>query len=137
MPVEGADANGVSLGFVFAVAALVLFGWAPATFVYVDRTDARRAVWRRKPLIRTIFNAGVFGIVGTLAGLVLRQMHGTSPAAILGQVAVDGGDPLLSQPPARHRGDRRLGLGARLRAADPVERPLDDPAVHADGLDAP
>ena len=35
VPVEGADANGVSLGFVFAVAALVLFGWAPATFVYV------------------------------------------------------------------------------------------------------
>jgi len=34
VPVEGADANGVSLGFVFAVAALVLFGWAPATFVY-------------------------------------------------------------------------------------------------------
>src|SRR6476646_8009197 len=35
VPVEGADANGVSLGFVFTVAALVLFGWAPATFVYV------------------------------------------------------------------------------------------------------
>src|SRR5581483_3767042 len=35
VPVEGADAYGVSLGFVFAVAALVLFGWAPATFVYV------------------------------------------------------------------------------------------------------
>ena len=34
VPVEGADANGVSLGFVFALAALVLFGWAPATFVY-------------------------------------------------------------------------------------------------------
>src|SRR5438067_5264563 len=36
VPVEGADANGVSLGFVFAVAALVLFGWAPATFIYVS-----------------------------------------------------------------------------------------------------
>ena len=34
VPVEGADANGVSLGFVFALAALVLFGWAPATFIY-------------------------------------------------------------------------------------------------------
>src|SRR5437764_4031426 len=36
VPVEGNDANGVSLGFVFAVAALVIFGWAPATFVYAS-----------------------------------------------------------------------------------------------------
>ena len=33
VPVEDADANGVSLGFVFAVSALGLFGWAPATFI--------------------------------------------------------------------------------------------------------
>ena len=70
VPVEGADANGVSLGFVFAVAALVLFGWAPATFIYVT-APTLVALMRGNPAIRTIFNAGVFGIVGSIAGLVL------------------------------------------------------------------
>src|SRR3954451_1252237 len=73
VPVEGADANGVSLGFVFLVAALVLFGWGPATFIYVT-APTLVALMRGNPAIRTIFNAGVFGIVGGLAGLVLSQM---------------------------------------------------------------
>src|SRR5436305_5477679 len=70
VPVEGADANGVSLGFVFAVAALVLFGWAPATVVYATAPTIV-ALLARKPAIRTVFNAGVFGLVGSLGGLLL------------------------------------------------------------------
>src|SRR3954449_6316438 len=76
VPVEGADANGVSLGFVFTVAALVLFGWAPATFVYVTAPTVV-AIIRRNPTIRTLFNAGAFGLVGSLAGWVLTQLPGT------------------------------------------------------------
>jgi diguanylate cyclase (GGDEF)-like protein len=88
VPVEGADANGVSLGFVFAVAALVLFGWAPATFVYAS-APTLVAIGRRNPFIRTIFNAGVFGLTGALAGWVLTQFHSdTSAAGILLRVAV-------------------------------------------------
>ena len=87
VPVEGADANGVSLGFVFAVAALVLFGWAAGTFVYVSAPTVT-ALLERKPLIRTVYNAGVFGIVGTLAGSILHLVHGTGPAAVLLEVAL-------------------------------------------------
>ena len=92
VPVEGADANGVSLGFVFAVAALVLFGWAPATFVYVTAPTVV-ALIRRNPPIRTIFNAGAFGLVGSIAGWVLTQLPGASSATpsageILIQVSV-------------------------------------------------
>jgi diguanylate cyclase (GGDEF)-like protein/putative nucleotidyltransferase with HDIG domain len=87
VPVEGADANGVSLGFVFAVAGLVLFGWAPATFVYVTAPTIV-ALIRRNPPIRTLFNAGAFGLVGTLAGWALTQLPGTSSAEILVQVTV-------------------------------------------------
>jgi diguanylate cyclase (GGDEF)-like protein/putative nucleotidyltransferase with HDIG domain len=88
VPVEGADANGVSLGFVFAVAGLVLFGWAPATFAYVT-APTLVALFRRNPPIRTLFNAGAFGLVGALAGWTLAQLHdGSGPAAVLGQVAV-------------------------------------------------
>ena len=88
VPVEGADAYGVSLGFVFAVAALVLFGWAPATFVYVTGPLIVQLVDRR-PLIRTVFNAGLFGLVGTLAGWVLTKITaGDDAVSILIQVAV-------------------------------------------------
>jgi diguanylate cyclase (GGDEF)-like protein/putative nucleotidyltransferase with HDIG domain len=86
VPVEGADANGVSLGFVFAVAGLVLFGWAPATVVYVT-APTLVAVFRRNPPIRTLFNAGAFGLVGALAGWTLTQLNGSGSAAILGKVA--------------------------------------------------
>ena len=48
VPVEGADANGVSLGFVFTVAALVLFGWAPATFIYVTAPTLVALIRQRK-----------------------------------------------------------------------------------------
>jgi diguanylate cyclase (GGDEF)-like protein len=87
VPVEGADANGVSLGFVFAVAGLVLFGWAPATFVYVTAPTVV-ALIRRNPPIRTLFNAGAFGLVGALAGWTLTHLPGTGSAEILSQVAV-------------------------------------------------
>jgi diguanylate cyclase (GGDEF)-like protein len=80
VPVDGADANGISLGFVFAVAALVLFGWGPATFVYASAPTII-AVARRNPFIRTIFNAGVFGLTGALGGLALSQVGETSSAA--------------------------------------------------------
>jgi diguanylate cyclase (GGDEF)-like protein/putative nucleotidyltransferase with HDIG domain len=87
VPVEGADAYGVSLGFVFAVAALVLFGWAPATFVYVTAPAAVQLADRR-PLIRTLFNIGVFGTCSTVAGLVLQELHGTDAVSSLAKVAV-------------------------------------------------
>jgi diguanylate cyclase (GGDEF)-like protein len=88
VPVDGADANGVSLGFVFAVAALVLFGWAPATFVYASAPTIVALV-RRNPPIRTVFNAGVFGLTGALAGWVLTWLDGRDgSAATLLQVAV-------------------------------------------------
>ena len=87
VPVDGTDANGVSLGFVFAVAGIVLFGWAPATFVYATAPTIV-ALLDRRPLIRTVFNAGAFGLVGTIAGLLMRSFHGHGSAAILLQVAV-------------------------------------------------
>jgi len=88
VPVEGADANGVSLGFVFALAALVLFGWAPATFVYAS-APTLVAIGRRNPFIRTIFNAGVFGLTGALAGWVLTQFHeDTTAVGVLWRVSL-------------------------------------------------
>ncbi len=86
VPVEGADANGVSLGFVFTVAALVLFGWAPATFVCVTAPTLVVLIWRTRPLIRAIFNAGVFGIVGGVAGFILQHLHGSDAPMLAAKV---------------------------------------------------
>jgi diguanylate cyclase (GGDEF)-like protein len=85
--VEGADANGVSLGFVFAVAALVLFGWAAATFVYAS-APTLIALLERRPLIRTAYNAGVFGLAGSMAGAMLSMVHGSGPGAVVVRVGV-------------------------------------------------
>ena len=82
VPVEGADANGVSLGFVFTVAALVLFGWAPATVVCVIAPTIVALIWRTRPPIRAIFNAGVFGVVGAVAGVILHYLHGMDATMI-------------------------------------------------------
>jgi diguanylate cyclase (GGDEF)-like protein/putative nucleotidyltransferase with HDIG domain len=87
VPVEGADANGVSLGFVFTVAALVLFGWAPATVVIVTAPTLVVLIWRTRPPIRAVFNAGVFGIVGGVAGLILRHLHGVDAPMLVAKVA--------------------------------------------------
>jgi diguanylate cyclase (GGDEF)-like protein/putative nucleotidyltransferase with HDIG domain len=87
VPVEGADANGVSLGFVFTVAALVLFGWAPATVVIVTAPTLVALIWRTRPPIRAVFNAGVFGIVGAVAGLILRHLHGVDAPMLAAKVA--------------------------------------------------
>jgi diguanylate cyclase (GGDEF)-like protein len=86
VPVEGADANGVSLGFVFTVAALVLFGWAPATVVCVTAPTLVALIWRTRPPIRAIFNAGVFGIVGAVGGLILRHLHGADAQMLAAKV---------------------------------------------------
>src|SRR4051812_48798095 len=88
VPVDGADANGVSLGFVFAVAALVLFGWAPATFVYAPAPPPVASA-RRTPFTRPISNGGVFGLRGAIAGWVLVEPGpGSGPPAVLARVTV-------------------------------------------------
>jgi diguanylate cyclase (GGDEF)-like protein len=47
------------------------------------------ALMRRNPLIRTLFNAGVFGLVGTLAGWLLTQVDGgNSAAALVGEIGL-------------------------------------------------
>ena len=63
----------------------MIFGWGAATFIYVTAPTLVQ-ILQRKPLIRTVFNAGLFGIVGTIAGSTLTHLHGSSPGAILAQV---------------------------------------------------
>src|SRR4051812_14590310 len=87
VPVEGADAKGVSLGFVFAVAALVLFGWAAGTLVYATATTLV-AVAERRPFVRALYNFAAFSIAGTIAGAALFWIDGRDVESVLFRVAV-------------------------------------------------
>ena len=49
VPVEGLDATGVSLSFVFGVAAVVLFGWEGALLAVVAAAALSRLLQRRPP----------------------------------------------------------------------------------------
>ena len=55
VPVEGVDAGGVTLGFVFAVAAIVLFGWEAGVIVAAGGPTVTHLLGHRPPL-RVAYN---------------------------------------------------------------------------------
>src|SRR4051794_20546729 len=67
VPVEGADAGGVSLLYVFVVATAVLFGWEAAALLAAIGTFTQ--LLQHRPAIPGIYNAAVFGGAAARAGL--------------------------------------------------------------------
>ena len=85
--IHGVDAGGVSLGFVFAAAAVVLFGWEAAVIV----TAAAPAIvhaFERRPFVRVAYNAAVFALGALVAGALIAPIRGSEPARLLGEVFV-------------------------------------------------
>src|ERR1051326_4554932 len=72
VPVEGADAGGVSLLYVFVVATTVLFGWQAGAMLAVVGTFTQ--LLQPRPLIRVMYNAAVFGGAAALAGLSINWL---------------------------------------------------------------
>src|SRR5436305_4801119 len=75
VPLEGFDAAGVSLSFVFGVAAVVLFGWA-AGLVAVMAAPAIGQLLARRPPIRVAYNASVHGLAAGAGGLLIAPFRG-------------------------------------------------------------
>ena len=67
VPVEGADAGGVSLLYVFVVATTVLYGWEAGALLAAIGTFTQ--LLQHRPVIRVVYNAAVFGGAAALAGL--------------------------------------------------------------------
>jgi diguanylate cyclase (GGDEF)-like protein len=67
VPVEGADAGGVSLLYVFVVATTVLYGWQAGALLAAIGTFTQ--LLQHRPAVRVIYNAAVFGGAAALAGL--------------------------------------------------------------------
>ena len=87
VPVEGIDTRGVSLGVVFAVSAVVLFGWETGTLVWVGALVVANLIDHR-PLVRMQYNAATFAIGCAAAGILIAPFEGDEPGPLLARVVI-------------------------------------------------
>jgi diguanylate cyclase (GGDEF)-like protein len=87
VPVEGVDAGGVTLGFVFAVAATVLFGWQAGVIVAAGGPTVTHLIGHRPPL-RVAYNGSMFALSALAGGLAIEHIHETSVGALILRVAL-------------------------------------------------
>jgi len=87
VPVEEMDAGGVTLGFVFAIAGLLLFGWQAGVLIAAGGPTVTHLVGRRPPL-RVAYNGSMFALAALAAGLAIEPIRETSVAALLARLAI-------------------------------------------------
>ena len=86
VPLDHLDANGVSLGFVFSVAAVLLFGWAPAVLIVALAPAAMQALERRPPE-RIAFNASVHALAAGAGALAASPFDSRVALALVAATA--------------------------------------------------
>jgi diguanylate cyclase (GGDEF)-like protein len=87
VPVEGMDAGGVTLGFVFGLAGLLLFGWQAGILVAAGGPTVTHLLQRRPPL-RVAYNGSMFALSALAAGLAIQPIHDQSVGGLLARVAI-------------------------------------------------
>ena len=73
VPVEGVDARGVDLAFVFSVSGVVLFGSAGGVLIAAT-SQVILGLWERRPPVRVATNASVFAIEAAAAGVLIQLL---------------------------------------------------------------
>jgi diguanylate cyclase (GGDEF)-like protein len=86
VPVEGADAGGVSLLYVFVVATTVLFGWEAGALLAAIGTFTQ--LLQHRPVIRVTYNAAVFGGAAAIAGLSIAWLDKQNVGELLLAVGI-------------------------------------------------
>src|SRR5919201_1914586 len=81
VPVEGIDAGGVSLSFVFGVASIVLFGWAAGVIV-VALAPAASQLLKPRPPMRIAYNVPVVALAATAAAAVSTPIDGDGASGV-------------------------------------------------------
>ncbi|MFN2468962.1 MAG: HD domain-containing phosphohydrolase [Gaiellaceae bacterium] len=89
VPLEGVDAGGVSLSFVFGIAAIVLFGWEAGVIVCFAAPAIMQLVEHRPP-IRVVYNASVFAIAAAVTGAAVAAVPGDGAGALVARIALAG-----------------------------------------------
>jgi signal transduction histidine kinase len=74
VPIERVAVGATSLANVFIVATAVIYGWAPSVLVAFLAISAVEIV-RRRPVIRVIFNMGLYALAAGAAGFVAARTH--------------------------------------------------------------
>src|SRR5207237_2450432 len=88
VPINAESGGGVvSLTFVFAVAAIVLYGWAAGALLLLLAT-ATIHLMEHRPFTRIAFNVSVLALVALAAGALISPIHGESVGAVLARVVV-------------------------------------------------
>jgi diguanylate cyclase (GGDEF)-like protein len=89
VPVHGAEANGVSLGFVFAVAAILLFGWDVGVLVAALAPVVMQLLHHR-PAVRIAYNGSTYALAAVAAGAATMVVPGAGSPALVARTAVCG-----------------------------------------------
>ena len=87
VPVEGMGAGGVTVGFVFSVASIVLLGWPGAVVVVVVGPSVTHLIGGR-PLVRVAYNGSMFALSALAAGAVIDQLHGNTVAIVVAKCLI-------------------------------------------------
>src|SRR6266540_1016927 len=88
VPINAESGGGVvSLLFVFAVASIVLYGWAAGALLLMVATAAIHLAQHR-PFQRTAFNVSVLAIVALAAGSLIAPIDGDTVGELLARVVV-------------------------------------------------
>ena len=88
VPINAETGGGVlSLTFVFAVAAIVLFGWAAGALLLLTATAVVQLAQHR-PLQRISFNVAVLALVALAAGALIAPIDGESVGAVVARVVL-------------------------------------------------
>jgi diguanylate cyclase (GGDEF)-like protein/putative nucleotidyltransferase with HDIG domain len=87
VPIEGPNSGGVSLSFVFAASAIVLFGWAAGVLVAFAAPVIVQLLEHRPP-IRIAYNGSVFAFAAVVGGLLVTFIPGDGIDTLVAQVGV-------------------------------------------------
>jgi Ni/Fe-hydrogenase subunit HybB-like protein len=88
VPINAESGGGVvSLTFVFAVAAIVLYGWAAGALLLLVATGVIH-VAQHRPFERIAFNVAVMAIVALAAGLLISPINGDGVGALVARVLI-------------------------------------------------
>jgi diguanylate cyclase (GGDEF)-like protein len=87
VPVEGMDAGGVTLGFVLAVAGILLFGWEAGLFIAAGAPIVTQVFGRRPPL-RIAYNGSMFALAALASGLAIAPISQWSVVGLLACVVL-------------------------------------------------
>jgi diguanylate cyclase (GGDEF)-like protein/putative nucleotidyltransferase with HDIG domain len=86
VPLDGIDTGGVSLGFVFCTASIVVYGWEAG--VIVGFAAPIMQLLEHRPPIRVAYNASVLSVAAVVAGAAIAPLRGHDAALVFAQVIV-------------------------------------------------